>query len=186
MIWSDWIQAEWSRFSKAYMSNFSSHQVVIYHFNYTFWEHKSRFFSFIYIATDVTFIFLIIKVVSDILTDSDVCLDCHLTVLTLFIFRVISIPFIIIVTVIFIFLLYVYFYHHYLHCHFSKHSSWWRLVKTSWKTKNCYRQNSTLWQNLTTVCELIRFYFIMFCITVTPNATLIFAWRYWILAPKRR
>ena len=65
------------------MSNFSSHQVVIYHFNYTFSEHKSRFFSFIYIATGVTFIILIIKVVPGILTDSDVCLDCHLTVLTL-------------------------------------------------------------------------------------------------------
>ena len=56
------------------------------------------------------------------------------------------------------FAFYVYFYHLYLYCYFSKHSSWWRLLKTSLKTKNCCGQNLTLSQKLTKVLwDKIRF-----------------------------
>ena len=66
MICSDRIQADLSYCNKAYMSSFSCRQVAIYHFDYTFSKYKSRFFSFVYIATGVTFIFLIIKVIPEV------------------------------------------------------------------------------------------------------------------------
>ena len=75
MICSDRIQADLSHCNEAYMSSFSCCQVVIYHFDYTFSKYKSRFVSFVYIATGVTFIFLIIKVIPDVWADSDRCLD---------------------------------------------------------------------------------------------------------------
>ena len=66
MICSDRIQADLSYCNKAYMSSFSCRQVAIYHFDYTFSKYKSRFFSFVYIAAGVTFIFLIIKVIPEV------------------------------------------------------------------------------------------------------------------------